>query len=467
MGLRDGMERKEFNDYVRQLVVGVNERVPLLNGSYSTAINFDNAATTPPFHCVLRKIEEFCPWYSSVHRGTGYKSVTTSDWYEAAREEIKAFVHADEEKDILIYTKSTTEAINVLAHTLSQQDGRTVVLSSEMEHLANDLPWRNAFTTDYVAVDRSGRLVLANLEKKLRQYGGSVKLVAVTGASNVTGYMNPIHQIAAICHQYGAQLLVDGAQLVPHCPVDMKPHSSREHIDFLVFSAHKMYAPFGVGILIGPRKAFHDVSPLCKGGGAVKLVGRQFVDWDDSPYKEEAGTPNVIGVVALVAAIRLMTQLDVREIHDYERELTEYIMTGLSEIPGIRLFGRTRSGEDRVSLFSFQAEGLDHRAFAKMLSYEAGIAVRSGLFCAHPYVENLLGVTEKELNYYHKHQEARVPGLVRVSLGVYNTCREADVFLETVGHIIRHKDHYKQKYEALDSQAGSGNVPFWVKRHVP
>lgn len=461
------MERKEFSDYARELVVGVNERVPLLSGSYSTAINFDNAATTPPFHCVLRKIEEFCPWYSSVHRGTGYKSVTTSDWYEAAREEIKAFVQADREKDILIYTKSTTEAINVLAHSLSQQAGQAVVLSTEMEHLANDLPWRAAFTIDYVAVDRDGRLSLASLEKKLRQYGGSVKLVAVTGASNVTGYMNPIHRIAGICHQYGAQLLVDGAQLVPHCPVDMKPHSSREHIDFLVFSSHKMYAPFGVGVLIGPRKAFQGCSPLCKGGGAVRLVSRQFVDWDDSPYKEEAGTPNVIGVVALVTAIRLLKQLDVGEIHDYERELTKYIMAGLSTIPGIRLFGSSKDREDRVSLFSFQVEGLDHRLFAKMLSYEAGIAVRSGLFCAHPYVEKLLGLKEKELDYYHKHQEAVVPGLVRVSLGVYNTCREADIFLEAVRHIISHKDHYKQKYEVLDSQAGSGNVPFWVKRHVP
>lgn len=432
----------------RNLVVGTDTKVPLLNGRFVTAINFDNAATTPPLCSVMRRIHEFAPWYSSIHRGTGYKSIFVSEIYEETRQTIKNFVNAGSE-DVVIYTKNTTEGINMLAHILWCKDKKQVVLSTGMEHLSNDLPWRARFAIDYVSVDEWGRLSVGSLEERLRHYAGRVKLVTVTGASNVTGYITPIHQIAKLAHKYGAKILVDGAQLVPHCPVDMKSHDTPGHIDYLVFSGHKMYAPFGLGVLIGPKESFSQAEPFLQGGGAVNLVGRDFVEWDDSPYKDEAGTPNPMGVVALAAAIKTLGDIGMEAIHEYEKDLIHYAIRELSRIPGVRLYSRTTESERRVSLISFAMTGIEHRLLAKILSYEAAVAVRSGLFCAHPYVETLLGMTHEDLEYYHKNPAASVPGLVRVSFGLYNNRHEIDIMLDVLDWVARNKQYCVEKYAKL------------------
>ena len=229
-------------------------------------------------------------------------------------------------RDIVIYTKNTTESINMLAYKLSQSDKRQIVLSTDMEHLANDLPWRDHFQVEYVGIDEVGKLSLSDLEHKLLRHQGRVKLVTVTGASNVTGYINPIDKIARLVHHYDALLLVDGAQLVPHAPIDMKPYDSPEHIDYLVFSAHKMYAPFGIGILVGRKETFETGKPVYKGGGGVRLVSHSFIEWDSPPAKDEAGTPNVIGVAALIAAIETLTSVGMNVVHRYENELIHYAM---------------------------------------------------------------------------------------------------------------------------------------------
>ena len=216
-----------------------------------------------------------------------------------------------------------------------------------MEHLANDLPWRDTFNVDYVHIDQYGKLDMEDLEMKLRKHCGNVKLVTVTGASNVTGYKNPIGHIAGLTHKYGAKILVDGAQLVPHCPVDMKDYNSPEHVDYLVFSAHKMYAPFGIGVLIGPNDAFEERPPMCKGGGAVKLVAKQFVEWEDPPFKDEAGTPNAVGVVALMAAIRTLKYIGMDVIHDCEQRLIDYAIQGLMCIPNLRVYSCAEGYEEK------------------------------------------------------------------------------------------------------------------------
>jgi len=431
------------------MVVGVDQRIPILSGELVTAINFDNAATTPPFISVMNEIHEFAPWYSSVHRGMGYKSMMSSDIYENGRHLIKEFVGADEHNDMLIYTKTTTEAINILANAFCCEHPKAMILSTEMEHLANDLPWRYKFAIDYVKIDQIGRLDLVNLEEKLIQYKGRVKLVSVTGASNVTGYINPIYDIAKLAHTYGAEILVDGAQLVPHRAVDMKPHEREDHIDYLVFSAHKMYAPFGVGILIGKSKTFKKNTPYLKGGGAVELVTDTFVDWDAAPYKEEAGTPNVIGVVALLKAITTLDKIDMQQVHAYEQEVINYIIGGLRTVKNIKLFGCPKKQGDKVSIISFLLPNMEHRLIAKILSYEFGIAVRSGLFCAHPYVQKLLGLTSEEIQYYRENENVSFPGMVRVSLGVYNNYEEADVLLRSVHDIANNVTGYIEKYRKI------------------
>ena len=318
------MNYKLTRSNYRHLVVGADTKVPLYNGQLTTAINFDNAASTPPLVSVMEEIVKFSSMYSSIHRGTGYKSQLSSQFFEEARSIVMKFVNANPHQDTVIFVKNTTEAINKLSYRLWDGKKKSVILSTCMEHHSNDLPWRNKFQVDYVQTDRFGKLSLEDLESKLIKHKGNVKLVTVTGASNVTGYVNPIHKIAELAHHYRAKILVDGAQLVPHQAMNMKPTNPLQHIDYLAFSAHKMYAPFGIGVLIGPKETFKQGISEMVGGGTAEIVTHDWVLWETPPHKEEAGSPNVMGVVALVAAIKTLTALGMGNIDQYENQLTNY-----------------------------------------------------------------------------------------------------------------------------------------------
>jgi len=433
---------------LRNLVVGAETTVTLKDNTSVKAVNFDNAASTPPFHSVMQEINKFAPWYASVHLGTGYKSILSTQVYEGGRQVIKDFVKADQDRDVVIYTKNTTESINMLAYLLSENNKNQVILSTWMEHLANDLPWRDKFTVDYVEIDEYGRLLLDDLVYKLNRYSGRVKLVTVTGASNITGYINPVHEIAKIAHQHGTKVLVDGAQLVPHLAVDMKPFDAQEHIDFLVFSAHKMYAPFGIGVLIGPQDFFEQREPVYKGGGDVKLVTHQSIYWEQPPAKHEAGSPNVLGVAALTAAIKTLHSIGLDKIMEHEIALTNYAMERLEYLPDIELYTHSRTDQRKVGIIPFNINGVDHETTAKILAGEDGIAVRHGLFCAHPYAERLLHLTHEQLDYAINNSDKPFPGLVRASFGLYNNSLEVDRFISALQKIITYKDHYIRKYNS-------------------
>ncbi|SEF87421.1 Selenocysteine lyase/Cysteine desulfurase [Caloramator fervidus] len=418
----------------RNLVVGVNTLVPLKNGKLTRYINFDNAATTPPFYSVMQSINQFAPWYSSIHRGNGYKSVLSTEIYETSRKKVMEFVGADPMMDTVIYVKNTTEAINKLANRLCKDD-KCVILSTLMEHHSNDLPWREKFFVDYVETDNCGKLSLEDLEMKLKKYEGKVKLVTVTGASNVTGYVNPYYKIAKLAHKYGAMILVDGAQLIPHKKFDMKPHFSNEHIDFVAFSGHKMYAPFGIGALVGHKKVFEKGEPDYKGGGTVKLVSQEFVIWEDPPYKEEAGTPNLMGVIALVSAIETLQKIGMDKIEEYENSLLEYANQRLSQIPEVELY--CSKTYDRVSIIPFNIKNLHHSKVAQILSEYFGIAVRSGCFCAQPYIQRLLKINKEKILEFAKNPNLERPGMVRLSFGLYNTFDEIDTLIKAIKIIIK------------------------------
>jgi selenocysteine lyase/cysteine desulfurase len=436
----------------RGLVVGVNTSVPLANGTYVTAINFDNAATTPPFTSVLQAINNFSPWYSSIHRGTGYKSQYSSEFFDKSREIIASFVKADYNTNTVIYVKNTTEAINKLANRLYKYGHKNVILSTEMEHHSDDLPWRDNYEVDYIAVDYNGRLSLKSLEYKLQRHGGRVKLVAVSGASNVTGFLNPIYEIAEIAHKYRAKILVDGAQLASHAEIDMKPDHSVQHIDYLAFSAHKMYAPFGTGVLIGPKDTFSRGEPDYKGGGTIDLVTHNYVRWAPAPERDEAGTPNVMGVVALVEAIKTLNNIGMHHIEQNEKALTDYTLQRLKCVPDLQLYGNTEDSSDRVGIITFNIKDMHHRIIATILSHEYGIAVRSGCFCAHPYITKLLDMSKKDLKKLIKFGDGPRPGMVRISFGLYNTTEEVEVLIKALIHITDHRAYYLEKYQfALES----------------
>jgi len=422
-----------YPDNLQDLIAGSNLRVTLAIGKQVPLINFDNAATTPPFRSVLEAIQKFAPWYGAVHRGGGIKSEVTTRLYEEVRRQVADFVDSDHERNVVIFVKNTTEAINKLAYRLAQNAGhRNIVISTVMEHHSNDLPWRNKFRVLYAEVDKAGRLLLDDLERKLRVSRGRVLLVTVTGASNVTGHVNPIGKIARLAHHYGAEIMVDGAQMVPHLPVSMKGFADGDHIDYLAFSAHKMYAPFGIGVLIAPRKTFEHGHSEMVGGGTVELVSLRQVRWAEVPHRDEAGTPNMMGVIALSAAIQTLKRLGMQRVMEVETNLADYARRALSRVPGLVFYGDNQNHNHKVGIISFNVPGVPHDAVASYLANEHGIAVRSGCFCAQPYVQRLLGVTRAELEQAFAAPGKPRRGMVRISFGLYNTKAEVDVLVKAL-----------------------------------
>lgn len=440
----------KYNTNYRELIVGADTKIPLSNGQMVTSINFDNAATTPPFSTVLQSVVSFAPWYSSIHRGTGYKSQYSSEIYEKSRDAIRDFVKADSGNTV-VFVKNTSEAINKLSYRLFHKDKHSVILSTHMEHHSNDLPWRNKYDVDYIKVDNNGRLLLHDLEKKLRKYKKEVALVTVTGASNVTGYKNPIHDIAELVHKFDTKLMVDAAQLVGHSCVDMKPDSSSQHIDYLAFSAHKMYAPFGAGVLIGPEYDFEKGEPEYRGGGTIDIVTHDLIKWAEPPHKDEAGTPNIMGVVALSEAIRTLSSIGMANLEAYESSLTEYALSRLDTVPGIELYC-DNDLRDRVAIIPFNIDRLPHQIVAAALSAESGIAVRNGCFCSQPYVQKLLKLPRNEIRRRIKNPSLPHPGMVRLSFGIYNNYDEIDMLIQKLCEISANKELYLKRYETRDTR---------------
>lgn len=439
----------------QEYVEGVDTLVRLKSGKKIKGINFDNAATTPPLKSVIEEITNFAPLYSSIHRGAGYKSRISSEKYEDAREKVIQFVGANNKHDVVIFVKNATEAINKVAYRLCQENDtyikgheneKCVILSTAMEHHSNDLPWRGKYEVDYIDIDECGRLVFVDLITKLEKYKGKVKLVAVTGASNVTGYVNPVHKIAEWAHKYGAKILVDGSQLIPHMPFAMKSSTSSKHIDFLVFSAHKMYAPFGIGVLIGPKEFFEQGNPDYAGGGTVRAVTPDLVIWNDPPSKDEAGTPNLMGVIALSAAIRSLNTIGMKNIDKHERALTQRLIKGLKSIDCIDVYCTGEENQERVGIIPFNMKGIRHEKLAEILAGEAGIAVRSGCFCAHPYVQRLMKIPSARMTSMIENPQEPKPGMVRVSFGIYNQHQEVDRLLEVLQVIAKDRRRYTKNY---------------------
>jgi len=445
-----------INYNFRKEIAGLNIKAPVIGGAIRSYINFDNAASTPPLKCVWKALEEFKDYYSSVHRGTGFKSVLSTKAYDMAHHKALEFVDADPEHFTCIMVRNTTEGINKLSRRLGLTKD-DIVLSSLMEHHSNDLPWRMRAEIDYIEVDNNGQLDMDNLRRKLHEHGSRVRLVAISGASNVTGVMPPIREIARIAHEHGAQFMLDAAQLAPHRRISMGKQGNDDSIDFLSFSGHKMYAPFGTGVLIGPKRVFRQGDPDMVGGGTVNYVTLSQVQWAHLPDKEEAGSPNVPGAVALSAAMDFLRKAGFKNIAAHERELTKYALAKFSELKGVTLYGPHKwiPAQDRVGVISFNIDGVYHAVTAAILSFEGAIAVRNGCFCAHPYIMRLMKISEEASQKYRNQINAgirnEVPGLVRVSFGIYNTKSEIDNFFGVLKTIVDRT--YRGKY-IMDNHTG-------------
>lgn len=410
-------------------LVGDGLTVPCVDGTDRPYLCLDVAASSAALPAVADRVSAFLPWYSSVHRGAGWKSQLATTAYEDARAAALAFAgRTDGDGDVAIICRNTTEAINHLAYRL-QFEPRDVVLTTVVEHHANLLPWARLATLRYVECGRDGTFgvddVIDAIDVRPRP-----KLLAISGASNVTGWMPPLDLIIEAAHQRGVPVLVDAAQLAPHRPLP-------RNADFLAWSGHKMYAPFGAGVLIGPRQTFATGDPFLAGGGAVDLVDLNEVIWTDPPEREEAGSPNLLGAVALHAAITELARLGWDQIVAHDRTIAARLREGLAAIDGVRVLGTVPA--DSLPAVSFVVDRVPYGLVSARLSAEYGIGVRHGCFCAHPYLLRLLDLRPGEVADYRaaviRGDRRHIPGAVRASAGLSTTEGEVDRFLDALHDI--------------------------------
>ncbi len=443
----------------RPALCGAELEVPLVTGGQRPYVNLDYAASTPAMVAVARAVERFLPYYSSVHRGAGFKSQVATAAYEGARERLLQFFGA-RDGDVAIFTRNTTDAVNLLAAALPA--GSSVVTFAS-EHHADLLPWRReGLKVTCLPVPGSPEEAVAALAGALAETAPA-DLFAVTGASNVTGELWPLEQLVRVAHGFGTRVLVDAAQIAPHLPLDIAALGA----DYLAASGHKMYAPFGAGILIGLPDWLGRLEPFLRGGGAVDFVTTDSVRWSELPARQEAGSPNVIGAVAMAVAADELQRYGMDRVWDEESAMAGALRAGLAAIPGVSVYAMWPRATERTGVISFNLEGWQHSLVAAVLSAEYGIGVRHGCFCAHPLMLHLLSVPDSGAEEIRARlaqgDRSAVPGAVRASIGLGTSRSDVEYFLGAVAELARRgpQIHYE-----LDPSSGDhvpALLPEWAR----
>ncbi|ROS38272.1 aminotransferase class V-fold PLP-dependent enzyme [Amycolatopsis thermoflava] len=393
--------------------------VPLVTGGELDYANLDHAASAPCLEAVRRAVDEFLPHYASVHRGAGFASQVSTKVYERTRDVLRRFVGA-RSSDAVVFTRNTTDALNLLARSVPRH---TSVVLFDTEHHAALLPWRGP-NVRRIPLPNTRLAAVSAVDSALAGCPEGPRLVVVTGASNVTGELLPVAEIAAVARRHGARVALDGAQLAPHRPISVRELD----VDYVVLSGHKLYAPFGAGALIGRGDWLRAADPYLAGGGATKLVRRDGdglgVAWQSGVERHEAGSPNTVGVYALgVACEQLAASWDAVAAH--ERELLERLTRGLAAVPGLAELRLFDGAAERVGTVSFVLDGFEPGWVAAVLSAEYGIGVRDGAFCAHIAVRRLVERNGGE------GQQA-----LRVSLGLGTTTEHVDRLVTALRQIV-------------------------------
>lgn len=419
------LDRSEF--------IGVDAEIELADGSMAPAINFDNGATTPSLVSAVEEIQAQLPYYGSIGRGKGQKSAHSTEQFTSARSVLLDFFGAPADTYTCAFAGTATDGLNKISGALCRKK-RTVVLTTRSEHHANDLTWRaRAKEVRYVDVDELGRLRMEDFATQLAD--GKVNVVSVQAASNVTGYVHDVHAIAKLAHEAGAIMVVDGAQIASHRAFSLKGATEAEDIDFFVCSAHKMYAPFGGGCIIGKTDIMNSHVPAYRGGGMVDVVMDSDVTWLESPDLWEAGSPNYLGQITLAKACEALSTVGFEAIEEHEQVLLRRALDGLAGIDGVTVYADSNEISDRVGVFTFNIDKVGAADVAQAFADRWGIAVRQGEFCAHPLCHRLMGVSDEELVEAMKKPDFAAPAMVRVSMGMYNTEEEIDTLIEAVATI--------------------------------
>ncbi|MFJ2180765.1 aminotransferase class V-fold PLP-dependent enzyme [Streptomyces anulatus] len=428
-------------------VLGQNVTVPLVTGGEVTYAALDYAASAPALQRVWDDVAAYAPYYGSVHRGAGYLSQLSTDLFENSRRTVAEFLGCRAD-DQVVFTRSTTDSLNLLAAAIPAD---CQVFVYETEHHASLLPWRDAQVT-YLNAPRTPAQAVESLERALADrdpYGPA--LVCVTGASNVTGELWPVKELAAAAHAHGARIVLDAAQLAPHHPVDI----AELDVDWVAFSGHKLYAPFGSGVLAGRADWLQAAEPYLAGGGASRKVARRAdggvdVDWHTTAARHEAGSPNVIGVYSIASACKALTEAGFEGLVAREQELVGRVREGLAEVPEVQVLSLFGDDAPRVGVISFVVRGWNSSHFAAALSAEYGIGVRDGLFCAHPLVRTLLGSDPQdpgECGAPEAEPGERSLNAIRVSFGAGTPDEHIDRFLRAVSELVREGARWNYRTE--------------------
>ncbi|WP_103100578.1 cysteine desulfurase, partial [Tetragenococcus halophilus] len=362
----------------------LQEEFPILDQKVNDEplVYLDNAATTQKPKAVLQTIEDY--YYkanANVHRGVHTLAERATKKYEAAREKVRQLIHAHEIAEVL-FTRGTTTSLNWIAQSFGDafiHEGDEIVISY-MEHHSNVVPWqqlakkKNA-VLKYIPLTKDGFLDIAEARKQITD---KTALVAIAHASNVLGVINPIEELTQLAHKHQAVIAVDGAQAVPHMPVDVE----KLDVDFYAFSGHKMCGPTGIGVLYGKRYWLEQMEPVEFGGEMIDFVHPYESTWTELPWKFEAGTPNIAGSIALASAIDYLTKIGLAEIYQHEKELVNYVLPRLQAIDGLTIYGPQKP-RDHTGVIAFNLDGLHPHDVASALDME-GVAVRAGHHCAQP-----------------------------------------------------------------------------------
>ncbi len=378
-------------------------------------VYFDNGATTQKPQCVLDRImRSYTSENSNIHRGVHYLSGVATEAHEAARQRVADFIEANS-KDEILFTRGTTESINLVARTLADQicgKGDEIVIST-MEHHSNIVPWqmaceRTGAVLRVAPINECGELILSEFEALLNE---RTKIVSIAHVSNVLGTVNPVAEIIRMAHKYGAKVLIDGAQAIAHIPVNVVELDA----DFYAFSGHKVYAPNGIGVLYGKREILDAMPPFMGGGEMIETVRFEKTTYNKLPYKYEAGTPDYVGSCALATALDYISAIGMKEIAEYEHKLLAYATEKIKEIEGVRIIGEAK---EKSGVLSFVVEGVHPYDIGMMLD-KLGIAIRTGHHCAEPLVD-----------WYG------IPGTARASFAFYNTTAEIDYFISSLKRVL-------------------------------
>ncbi|MFF9333425.1 aminotransferase class V-fold PLP-dependent enzyme [Streptomyces albogriseolus] len=428
-------------------VLGRDVAVPLVTGGEVAYAALDHAASAPALQRVWDDVAAYAPYYGSVHRGAGYLSQLSTDLFENARRTVAEFLDCRNE-DQVVFTRSTTDSLNLLAAALP--DGCEVFVF-ETEHHAALLPWQRAGRVTFLDAPAGPAQAVEILERALAgrdPYGPA--LVCVTGASNVTGELWPVRELAAAAHAHGARIVLDAAQLAPHRAVSVRDLD----VDWVAFSGHKLYAPFGSGVLAGRADWLREAEPYLAGGGASRTVARRAdggvdVRWHETAARHEAGSPNVIGAYAIASACKALTEAGFDTLAAREDALVRAVREGLADVPEVRFLSLFGDDAPRVGVLSFVVDGWNSSHFAAALSAEYGIGVRDGLFCAHPLVRRLLDGDAGGAGECGAPEPGAL-NAIRVSFGVGTPEEHVSRFVRAVRELVR--DGARWKYRTVDGR---------------